>query len=586
MGDGLETGLLGAVDGAHSTGGQLPRAGDAHDDGDDDDARRPLCALLADEARQQAALTLPLAATLLTRFMQGCVDLAVVGRLLGGTPLAGASLALTLQFSTLGVVTMGFGDAVATLCSQALGAGQPQLCGLWLQAGMAYSTAAVLLVLLPLWCFAGPLLQAVAGVDATTASFASTYARVAAPRALIHANYYCFKVYLAAQRRLAPDVAGCVAGLAAAALLDVLLVGGTCALTGGSSSSASSPCWGGLGFVGAPLAAVAARAITAGLVVGLARLPAFGAPAPVAAAAPEAETTPPRKAVATEDDATSYKSPTPLPPTTTLVWTGWALHAGDGGALRADRRAAYLAVALPAALRSLADQGAVAGLALMAATLGPAAAAAHNVAVEVYACVGGAVCWAACDAVLVRVGAAMGSGRPRRAAAALAVGVAGGAAFAATVPPAVLLLPPRDALGRLFTDDDAVLAVVHATLPAMAALIAVTAIVFPLLGAAIGAGKARAGSRSWLAGVLAILPAAWGWGLAGGGGVPGLWGAWTAGYALAAACLAGVLARADWHALAAAATAQQHDAAATAATVDADAAGTAAAQDVLSQTTT
>ena len=87
---------------------------------------KPLTAW-AHEARAQCAITLPLALTLLTRFAQGFIDLAIVGRLLGAAPLAGVSLALTLQFTTLGVVTAGFGDAVATLCSQARGAGRPAL---------------------------------------------------------------------------------------------------------------------------------------------------------------------------------------------------------------------------------------------------------------------------------------------------------------------------------------------------------------------------------------------------------------------------------------------------------------------------
>ena len=134
-----------------------PSAGGVHDD--DVRAAGATQPTLASEVRAQLFLTLPLALTLLTRFLQGFIDLAVVGRLLGARELAGASLALTLQFTSMGLVTGGAGDAVASLCSQALGAGQPELCGLWLQVGLLSSTAAML-ALLPLWWCAGALVSA------------------------------------------------------------------------------------------------------------------------------------------------------------------------------------------------------------------------------------------------------------------------------------------------------------------------------------------------------------------------------------------------------------------------------------------
>lgn len=483
------------------------------------------------ELVEQSSITVPLALTLLCRFIQGFVDLAVVGRLVGSEALAGASLALTIQFTTTGIVTMGFGDAVAALSSQALGAQQPSLCGRWLQLGMLASTGAIC-ALAPLYWLTGDLLIAL-GVDSATAGFASLYARIALPRAFIHVNYYSFKVYLAAQKRLKPDVVGCVVGLCVSVVLDFLLVGGTCTLS--PTTLPDGQCWGGLGFIGAPIAAVASRAITAGLVLGLAQLKVFGAP----------QTVP--KSSEASDDALDPATGSDVEAVDGRhrAWTGWALHAGADGALRQDRVRSYLAVALPAAGRSLVDQGQIAALALMAGALSPAAAAAHNSLIELYACVGGAVCWANCDAVIVRVGRAMGSGDPASARRAAVVGVSISVAFAVLIPPLVLL-PAGAAVGRLFTDDPEVISITATTLPAMCGLIVATALVFSLLGAAIGTGQAAAGGRAWLIGCAAIVPMAWGWGVASGGGVPALWGSCCVGYAITAGVLFMLLVRLDW----------------------------------------
>ena len=481
---------------------------------------QPTYALASKEARTQAGITVPLALTLLTRFVQGFVDVAVVGRLIGADALAGASLALTIQFTTIGIVTAGFGDAVANLCAESLGAGEPHLCGVWLQLGMLCSTVAAV-ALIPVWWYAGALLGLM-GVSDQVTSYATSYARTSLPRGLVHVNYYCFKVYLASQGRLVPDVTGCVVGLVTSVLLDVVLVGGTCALIG--SSAGTSQCWSGLGFVGAPIAAVAARCLTTALVVTLARFSAFG----VKSAAP---------------------------------WHGWMLHSRPDGALRKDRLRAFLAVALPAAVRSAVDQGQILSLSLMAATMGSAEAGAHNACIELYACIGGAVAWANCDTVLIRVAKELGAGRGARARLAAVVGFAVVALYAAIVPPAVLL-PVAGSIGSLFSNDPAVLRITADTLPAMCCLIAATAVVFAVLGASIGAGRASTGGRVWLAGALLIVPLAYGWGVAAGGGVPALWAACAVGYAGAASVLGILLVRADWDALARDSVERQQNAAA------------------------
>ena len=214
----------------------------------------------------------------------------------------------------------------------------------------------------------------------------------------------------------------------------------------------------------------------------------------------------------------------------------------------------FLALAVPSACRAGLDQGLVLGLALFAASLGGPAAAAHNVLVELFACVGGAVVWATGDAVTVRVGRALGAGDV--AAARLSAGVGLGFSLCVSGVALSVLTPLRGELGFLFSSDPVVLALTADTIPALAALVAVSSLLFCLLGVLLGQGRGRAAARGWLLGAAVILPAAWGLGVATGGGVPGLWWAWTAGYGAACVALAGAVATSDWEALADAAVAR------------------------------
>lgn len=99
--------------------------------------RAPAPSHIVDELKHIAQLAGPMTVTLLCRFLQGFVDLAVVGHFLSTDALTAVSLALTIQFFTLGLITFGIGDTVPTLCAQAFGAGNLKLMGLWLQVRCA-----------------------------------------------------------------------------------------------------------------------------------------------------------------------------------------------------------------------------------------------------------------------------------------------------------------------------------------------------------------------------------------------------------------------------------------------------------------
>ncbi len=240
----------------------------------------------------------PLSITLLCRFIHGFVDLVIIGHYLGTQALAGASLALTVQFTTMGFVTQGFGDAVPTLCSQALGAKNKPLLGIWLQLGWISCTAACIPILI-FWWYTGELLQ-LCGVSSEVAAFASRFNRLSMPRMWIHCMYYCLKMFLSSQRVTMPDLVVNLIGIGTNAGLNVLLVGG------------AGRAWAGLGFDGSPAATVLSRLLILSMLGGYTVI---------------------RK------------------PHDRETWGGFDLL----GALRKDRVKVFLGIALPSALRAALD---------------------------------------------------------------------------------------------------------------------------------------------------------------------------------------------------------------------------------------
>lgn len=249
-----------------------------------------------------------------TLFRQGFIDLAIIGRFLGTDALTGASLALTVQFTTMGFITMGFGDAVPSLCSQAVGAGNKALIGTWLQLGLLCCTVACVPVL-TVWWFTGPLLRLV-GVDDHIANLAGTFSRWSILRMWPQCAYYCLKMSLSAQKLVKPDLVVNAVLVPVTWGLNLLFVRGAFG-------------WDGMGLRGAALSNTAARFLVL-----------FG--------------------VWLYAYVCGYFKGT---------WKGWDLRA----VCQRARVRRFMKIALPAMLRSTVDLGQVQVVALLATKLGSAA---------------------------------------------------------------------------------------------------------------------------------------------------------------------------------------------------------------------
>lgn len=106
-----------------------------------------------EEARKLATLAWPVILSMMTRFLINLIDIAVLGHL-GTDELSGASLALIWITVTMVPLQRGFANAVNALCSQAHGAGKPQLALVWVKVAVIFIT----LLTLPLaasWLFTG-----------------------------------------------------------------------------------------------------------------------------------------------------------------------------------------------------------------------------------------------------------------------------------------------------------------------------------------------------------------------------------------------------------------------------------------------
>jgi MATE family multidrug resistance protein len=88
------------------------------------------------------ALAWPVSLASMARMGMHISDLAIVGHLQSDPKFPTATnvdflgctaLAMTWMSFTSAVINMGLGAALSTLCSQAIGASNPRLCGVWLQ---------------------------------------------------------------------------------------------------------------------------------------------------------------------------------------------------------------------------------------------------------------------------------------------------------------------------------------------------------------------------------------------------------------------------------------------------------------------
>ncbi len=157
---------------------------------------------ICDEAGRLWSIGFPMVTFSLMGFMQSTSSLMIVGRCSGRLDLAGAALGSTYSNIMGRTILVGISQSVDTLCSQQYGAGRFLAMGATLQRGIALLWAAASVASLLFW-FAGDALAAL-GQPLDLAWRAGTYTRIQIPGLYAFALCMALQRYLAAQHRARP----------------------------------------------------------------------------------------------------------------------------------------------------------------------------------------------------------------------------------------------------------------------------------------------------------------------------------------------------------------------------------------------
>ena len=211
-----------------------------------------------DELRLLWRLSWPVAMAILFRVAMIVTDLAMLGHRSTHWLAAAAAAAIWLNISSA-FLYRAFGASLNTLCSQAFGAGNFRLVGLWLQQALLFGTLASVLVGVA-WVFTGPILRALS-IEPDVADLAETFAHWSLIWLLPQVWMDLVQRYFQAQHIVLPALALNAVFVVVNALLNLLLLYGIprhwCPR--GLSASLYEDGWDGLGFKGSPIATAISR---------------------------------------------------------------------------------------------------------------------------------------------------------------------------------------------------------------------------------------------------------------------------------------------------------------------------------------
>jgi len=494
--------------------------------------RRELCAW--------GALASMGALGLISQSIPQVVTLIIVGQE-GVVPLASVSLAGILAYGACECIWVGMSLGQSALVAQAAGAGRPTAAYGWTALSAGMGLLASVLLLLPVF-LAGHLAVAAVGDTDLDASIARAYLRASLPVPLIVALSNALRSHLTAVQRVIPvaviDIMGAVVdiaatiklvpafGVAGAGYANVLSVSINLLLSGGAFFLWSAP---------TPEVGAAndddsrgedeekgesnedekeeEEAALVGDLVEHLRQPE---------ASSEADGLAP---TATSDGVVTFAGVLSFTCSWRNIWT-FTVQAGSATASLALEIAAEACVAF------------------LAASLGGVSAAVSNSLNSLFE-TSVMIPYAAFEATSVRIGYLLGG---KRIVAAKRVGFIAGAVLSAwVVLLSAVLLCARDVLGRIFSQDEAVVSGIAALLPAYVITYAAFSAYIALCSVLDGQGRAHLYPIvSLLAVTPVMLALAFASFYATQLGLNGLWGAMTGGYLAGVAGAGWLLWRSDW----------------------------------------
>lgn len=414
-------------------------------------------------------------------------DVGVVGWL-GVEELAAVAYAqIVLNLSAV-VLFGGFGDALLTLASQCVGAGNPKLAGVWLQSSFLF----MVLGCLPIgvvWFNAGRLLAVVPhGPDAKVCALAATFARWSLVWLLPDACFSAFSQWLMGLQLVRPTIPIHAAFVVFNVAANVALVRGAGPFEG-------------LGFVGSPVATACTKLL--------------------------------RGVVLVVFTCHSKKLHEPY-------WGGWAPR----DALDASRLRRLAAQALPAGLVGVVEQFQFVLITIMVGTLSTTKLAAHSGLLNVFAFVTAGL-YGLTDAAAATIGRWLGENRPktakRTATAAFglmgAMGVCVGAVFVAA----------KSVVGKIFSRDPEVWFYTSNLCLIVGAAYAMLSVTFACFATLQGQARPHVAAISMFAGLwLVSVPCSYVFAFELHLGLNGIWFGLAGGYLLVSIVMAAFVLTSDW----------------------------------------
>ncbi|KAF2305882.1 hypothetical protein GH714_008574 [Hevea brasiliensis] len=173
------------------------------------------------ESKKMWEIAAPAMLTAVAQFSIGFVSSAFVGHL-GEVELAAVSIVQNVIEGFVYGVMLGMGSALETLCGQAVGAGQLNMLGIYMQRSWII-TGVTALVLTPFYVFASPLLQLL-HQDKNISKLAGKYSIWVIPQLFAYAINFPIQKFLQAQSRVWIMTIISIAALAFHVLLNWVLV--------------------------------------------------------------------------------------------------------------------------------------------------------------------------------------------------------------------------------------------------------------------------------------------------------------------------------------------------------------------------
>ena len=339
------------------------------------------------------SIAIPVAVTNLARTGCGLTDSAILGHFTKTSStkyLFASSMGGIWGTLSMVIVWQGFANALAILMSQAWGAKNFRLIGIWLQTGLFICSLMATCIGVS-WAFAGDIMQYLVEFDDTTKELVNTFGRVALLGLLPMTWYGVINNWLVSQKITTPQLVGSISVIGANVAFNFLFIYGAS-----------------LGFKGSPLATAVSRSLLVFVIV-------------------------------------FYLYCKKIHKTT---WPGWTSEA-----LNKTRLNRYLKLALPLALTGLLEEGQLQLVSIMAGRLPgnkDVNVATHN---GIFMCfwVLTSIMWGVSAATRTRIAQHLGAGRIDRAKQVIAVSSRWAGAVGVAV--ALTFSLGRHYVGRIFSND-------------------------------------------------------------------------------------------------------------------------------------